>query len=126
MRCERCRSCGDLQPIRSATPVLPGLDEDEASVDAVRAALASLGSYTTTSSRWYAAIWEGWVSGASAAPEREGTRRCGYAHTIIATPALRAITHVARSEPEAGDLCTACAASCCRLLGRGTKMVPAS
>ena len=27
---------------------------------------------------------------------------------------------------EAGDLCTACAASCCRLLGRGTKMVPAS
>jgi len=94
---KRCRSCGDLQPIRSATPVLPGPDEEEASVDAVRAALASLGSYTTTSSRWYAAIWEGWVSGASAAPEREGTRRCGYAHTIIATPALRAITHVARS-----------------------------
>ena len=31
-----------------------------------------------------------------------------------------------RREPEAGDLCTACAASCCRLLGRGTKMVPAS
>ena len=63
---KRCRSCGDRQPIRSATPLLPGLDEDEAPVDAVRAALASLGSYTTTSSRWYAAIWQGWVSEASA------------------------------------------------------------
>jgi hypothetical protein len=60
---KRCRSCGDLQPIRSATPLLPGLDEDEAPVDAVRAALASLSSYTTTPSRGYAAIWEGWVSG---------------------------------------------------------------
>ena len=38
----------------------------EAPVDAVRAALATLGSYTTTSSNGYAAIWEGWVSGASA------------------------------------------------------------
>src|SRR3989442_10190867 len=38
----------------------------EAPVDAVRAALAILGSYTTTSSKGYAAIWEGWVSGASA------------------------------------------------------------
>ena len=37
-----------------------------APVDAVRAALATLGSYTTTSSHGYAAIWEGWVSGASA------------------------------------------------------------
>jgi hypothetical protein len=94
---KRCRSCGDLQPVRSATPLLPGLDEDEAPVDAVRAALARLGSYTTTSTEGYAAIWQGWVSEALAAPEREGTRRCGYAHTIIATPALRPITHVARS-----------------------------
>jgi hypothetical protein len=38
----------------------------EAPVDAVRAALATLGSYTTTSSNGYAAIWEGWVSGVSA------------------------------------------------------------
>src|SRR6516225_3299270 len=38
----------------------------EAPVDAVRAALAALGSYTTTPSKGYAAIWEGWVSGAPA------------------------------------------------------------
>src|SRR5215813_15269841 len=41
---------------------------DEVPVDAVRAALATLGSYTTTRSKGYAAIWEGWVSGASAPP----------------------------------------------------------
>jgi hypothetical protein len=34
----------------------------EAPVDAVRAALAALGSYTATSSEAYAAIWEGWTS----------------------------------------------------------------
>jgi hypothetical protein len=34
----------------------------EAPVDAVRAALAALGSYTVTPSRAYAAIWEGWTS----------------------------------------------------------------
>jgi hypothetical protein len=38
----------------------------QAPVDAVRATLAALGSYTTTPSKGYAAIWEGWVSGASA------------------------------------------------------------
>ena len=31
---------------------------------AVRAALGTLGSYTTTPSKGYAVIWEGWVSGA--------------------------------------------------------------
>jgi hypothetical protein len=35
----------------------------QAPVDAVRAALATLGSYTATPSKGYAAIWEGWVSG---------------------------------------------------------------
>ena len=34
----------------------------EALVDAVRAALAALGSYTATPSKAYAAIWEGWTS----------------------------------------------------------------
>lgn len=34
--------------------------------DAVRAALAALGSYTTTPSKGYAAIWEGWTSRAPA------------------------------------------------------------
>ena len=34
----------------------------EAPVDAVRAALAALGSYTATPSTAYAAIWEGWTS----------------------------------------------------------------
>jgi len=34
----------------------------EAPADAVRAALAALGSYTTTPSQGYAAIWEGWTS----------------------------------------------------------------
>jgi hypothetical protein len=37
----------------------------EPPVDAVRAALATLGSYTTTPSTGYAAIWVGWVSGVS-------------------------------------------------------------
>jgi len=56
--------------VRIALP--RGFDADagnvsgETPVDAVRAALATLGSYTTTSSNGYAAIWEGWVSGASA------------------------------------------------------------
>jgi len=43
-----------------------GADADnrsgEAPVDAVRAALAALGSYTATPSKAYAAIWEGWTS----------------------------------------------------------------
>ena len=38
----------------------------EAPVDAVRAALTTLCSYTATPSKGYAAIWEGWVSGAPA------------------------------------------------------------
>ena len=38
---------------------LPG----EAPVDAVRTALAVLGSYTTTPAQEYAAIWEGWTNG---------------------------------------------------------------
>ena len=43
-----------------------GNPSGEAPVDAVRAALATLGAYTTTPSQAYAAIWEGWVSGAPA------------------------------------------------------------
>jgi hypothetical protein len=43
-----------------------GADADnppgEPPVDAIRAALAILGSYTATSAKGYAAIWEGWVS----------------------------------------------------------------
>jgi hypothetical protein len=38
----------------------------EAPVDAIRAALATLGSYATTPSKGYAAIWEGWTSRAPA------------------------------------------------------------
>src|SRR5215472_14956359 len=41
----------------------------EAPADAVRAALATLGSYTTTPSQGYAAIWEGWTGGAPPAPQ---------------------------------------------------------
>jgi len=40
-----------------------------APVDPVRAALATLGSYTTTPSQGYAAIWEGWTGGAPPAPQ---------------------------------------------------------
>ena len=49
----------------------------EAPVDTVRAALVTLGLYTTTSFNGYAAIWEGWVSGASAphAPRLEVPHR---------------------------------------------------
>ena len=42
-----------------------GSPSGEAPTDAVRAALTVLGSYTTTSSQGYAAIWEGWTSMAS-------------------------------------------------------------
>jgi len=41
----------------------PGNPTGEAPADAVRAALATLGSHTTTPAQGYAAIWEGWVSG---------------------------------------------------------------
>jgi len=43
-----------------------GNPSGEAPVDAVRAALAALGSYTATPSKGYAAIWEGWQSRAPA------------------------------------------------------------
>lgn len=53
--------------VRIAFPQDSGADADnppaEAPADAVRAALATLGSYTTTPATGYAAIWEGWVSG---------------------------------------------------------------
>jgi len=53
--------------VRIALPRYSEADADdlsgEAPVDAVRAALATLGSCTTTPSQGYAAIWEGWVSG---------------------------------------------------------------
>jgi hypothetical protein len=56
--------------VRIAFPQDSGADTDdpsgEAPGDAVRAALAALGSYTTTPSKGYAAIWEGWTSGAPA------------------------------------------------------------
>lgn len=53
--------------VRIALPQYSEADADdpsgEAPADAMHAALATLGSYTTTPSRGYAAIWEGWVSG---------------------------------------------------------------
>lgn len=53
--------------VRIAFPHYSGADaghpSGEAPVDAVRAALAALGSYTATPSQGYAAIWEGWVGG---------------------------------------------------------------
>src|SRR5579859_7627540 len=53
--------------VRIAFPPDSGADAGnppgEEPVDAVRTALATLGSYTTTPSTGYAAIWEGWVSG---------------------------------------------------------------
>jgi hypothetical protein len=39
---------------------------EEAPADAIRTALATLASYTTTPATGYAAIWEGWGGGASA------------------------------------------------------------
>ena len=56
--------------VRIAFPQDSDADADdpagEPPVDAVRAALVTLGSYTTTPSQGYAAIWEGWVSRVSA------------------------------------------------------------
>ena len=55
--------------VRIAFPQGSGADVGNppcsAPADAVRAALAVLGAYTTMPSRGYAAIWEGWTSGAS-------------------------------------------------------------
>lgn len=42
---------------------VPSNQSGEAPVDRIRAALATLGSYTTTPSTGYAAIWEGWTGG---------------------------------------------------------------
>jgi hypothetical protein len=39
---------------------------DDASADAIRTALATLASYTTTPATGYAAIWEGWAAAAPA------------------------------------------------------------
>ena len=39
-----------------------GNPSGEASADAIRAALTTLGAYTTTPCQGYAAIWEGWTS----------------------------------------------------------------
>jgi hypothetical protein len=46
-----------------------GAEAGNAPVDAVRAALATLASYTATPSQGYAAIWEGWVSPPPPAPQ---------------------------------------------------------
>jgi hypothetical protein len=43
-----------------------GNPSGEAPVDAVRAALAGLSSFTATPSKGYAAVWEGWTNGAPA------------------------------------------------------------
>jgi hypothetical protein len=51
--------------VRIALSEDSGAEAGDATVDAVRAALATLGSYTTTPSQGYAAIWEGWVSRAT-------------------------------------------------------------
>jgi len=51
--------------VRIALSQDSGAEAGDATVDAVRAALATLGSYTTTPSQGYAAIWEGWVSRAT-------------------------------------------------------------
>jgi hypothetical protein len=56
--------------VRIALPDYSGADAGhlpgEAPADTVRAALTTLGSYTATPARGYAAIWEGWVSGTPA------------------------------------------------------------
>jgi len=72
-----------------------GHQSGEAPVDAVRAALATLASYTTTPSNGYAAIWEGWVSGAPAPqaprveiPHREMLLFTGPGEALRDAPAL--------------------------------------
>src|SRR5262249_12194521 len=47
---------------RHASGAKTGNPSGEAPADAVRAALTTLGAYTTTPSQGYAAIWEGWTS----------------------------------------------------------------
>jgi hypothetical protein len=67
--------------VRIAFPQDSGADAGhppgEAPADVVRAALATLGAYTATPSKGYAAIWEGWTSGTPAphAPRVEITHR---------------------------------------------------
>ena len=79
----------------------------EGPVDAVRTALATLGSYTTTPSKGYAAIWEGWVSGASPpqAPRVEIPHRAmllftGPVEALRDAPALAWYRSAAGGSPE--------------------------
>lgn len=85
--------------VRIAFPQDSGSDaanpSGEAPVDTVRAALATLGSCTTTPAQGYAAIWEGWVSGVPApqAPRVEIPNRAmllftGSLETLRDAPAL--------------------------------------
>jgi hypothetical protein len=67
----------------------------EAPVDAMRASLAALASYATTSARGYAAIWDGWVSGESVPqaprvkiPNREMLLFTGPVEALRDAPAL--------------------------------------
>jgi len=55
--------------VRIALSQDSGADASNPPADAVRAALATLASYTATPSQGYAAIWEGWVSPPPQAPQ---------------------------------------------------------
>jgi len=85
--------------VRIALPQYSGADAvkppGEAPLDPVRAALATLGSYTATPSTGYAAIWEGWTSRAlpPQAPRVEIPNRAmvlftGPVETLRDAPAL--------------------------------------
>jgi hypothetical protein len=84
-----------------------GHPSGEAPADTVRAALATLGSYTATPARGYAAIWEGWVSGTPApqAPRVEIPNRAmllftGPVEALRDAPALAWYGSAADAGPE--------------------------
>ncbi len=78
----------------------------ESAVDAVRAALATLASCTTTPDRGYAAIWEGWMSGASTpqAPRVEIPNRTMLLFTGPGSP-NRSARRRSRSRCRSGSRC---------------------
>jgi hypothetical protein len=55
--------------VRIALPENSVADASQPPGDTVRVALATLGAYTATPARGYAAIWEGWVSPPPPAPQ---------------------------------------------------------
>lgn len=97
-------------------------ESDERPIDAVRVALATLASFTTTPDHGYAAVWEGWGGGPLSPrapqvdiPNREMLLFTGHVETLRDAPALAWYGSAAGSHqephlvwPEDHAWCVAC------------------